>query len=291
MYGVRLEEILQIGAVRCDRLGGPVTDTFNVYIRPKVHKRLSPGARVLPELDESMNSDVSFPEALEMFLDWSAGETRFAEWGRDDFKILGRNAVYWGIDIKLPDTYLDVQAAFARTLGQTNGLPLYNAAEYCRVPDSFVFHNALNDAFYTCLVAGFVTESAARESMCEITYKDLHPDIKPRPAKRSQTRMGPFETREQALNNLGSRRAVCPVCRNVARVSEWYSAGGDIYFGAARCDAHGQVLRKLRLVRQPDGAFWTYNDSIPPTPSNLGRLKNAQNGEIFRCRRKRRKRK
>lgn len=40
-----LDEILQIGAVRVDRLGGPVTDTFNVYIRPVVHKKFDPGAK------------------------------------------------------------------------------------------------------------------------------------------------------------------------------------------------------------------------------------------------------
>lgn len=290
MYGEKLEEILQIGAVRCDRLGGPITDTFNVFIRPKVQKRFSPGARVLPELEASVKSHVSFSEALELFLDWCAGETRFAEWGRDDFRILVRNAVYWGIDIKLPDTYLDVQAAFGRTLGETNVFPLFHAVDYCRIPDTFTFHNALNDAAYTCLVAGFVTQEAVRESLCAITNKDMHPIIKPKPAKKNQTRMGPFKTREQALNNLGSRRAVCPVCRHVERVGEWYGAGGDIFYGEASCPQHGPVLRRLRLTRQPDGAFWTYNDTLPATPSNLGRLRAAQRGEHVACLRKRRKR-
>ena len=40
-----LNEILQIGAVRVGRLGGPVLDSFNVYIRPTVHKRFDPGAK------------------------------------------------------------------------------------------------------------------------------------------------------------------------------------------------------------------------------------------------------
>lgn len=290
MYGVRLEEILQIGAVRCDRLGGPITDTFNVFIRPRVHKRLSPGARVLPELEASLQSAVTFPEALELFLDWSAGETRFAEWGRDDFKILGRNAVYWGIDVKLPESCLDIQAAFARTVGETNGLPLHHAAEYCRVPDTFVFHDALNDAVYTCLVAGFVTEEALGESVCHISGKDFHPPVKPRPPRSGQIRLGPFESREKALNNLGSRRAVCPACKGVLRVQEWFAAGGEVYLGSADCAGHGQVLRKLRLTRLSDGTFWTYNETLPTTPSNLGRFQAARQGERFSCRRKRSRR-
>lgn len=291
MYGERLEEILQIGAVRCDRLGGPITDTFSIFIRPRVQKRLSPGARVLPELQRSLRSNIDFPEALERFLEWCAGETRFAEWGRDDFKILGRNAVYWGIDIKLPENVIDVQAAFSKTVGETNGLQLYSAASYCRVPDSFVFHDALNDAVYTCLIAGFVSDKSVKESVFALTYKDLHPDFKPKAPKKAQTRMGPFATRELALNNLGSRRAVCPVCKSVSRVPEWYTSGGDIYLGCVSCEGHGTSIRRLRLACLPDGTYWTYNDTLPATRANMDRLQAARRGESFACRRPRRKRK
>ena len=31
---IPLEEILQIGAVRLERMGGPIVDTFSVFIRP-----------------------------------------------------------------------------------------------------------------------------------------------------------------------------------------------------------------------------------------------------------------
>ena len=45
-----LDEVLQIGAVRVDRLGGPITDIFCAFIRPRVHKKMKQMARYLPEL-------------------------------------------------------------------------------------------------------------------------------------------------------------------------------------------------------------------------------------------------
>lgn len=290
MYGERLEEVLQIGAVRCDKLGGPITGTFNVFIRPRVHKRLSPGAKVLPELQSSMYSRIDFPQALESFLDWCGDETEFAEWGRDDFKILGRNSLYWGLEPKLPESYYDIQSAFSRMLGEANGFQLYSAADYCRIPDSFVFHNALNDAVYTCLVGGYIREDILDECVCRVTDRDLHPLLKPKRPKKSETRLGPFETRETALNNLGSRRAVCPECFGLYRIQEWYTAGDGRYYGKFICQKHGQFIRRLRLLHQPDGRYWTYNDTLKPSVENLRKLREAERGQLFSCRRARRQR-
>lgn len=285
MYGERLEEVLQIGAVRCERLGGPIKDTFNVFIKPRVHRRLSPGAKVLPELRSSIDSQVSFKEAIAAFTEWCGDETEFAEWGRDDFKILGRNGVYWGVDVRLPERYYDIQSAFSKTLWQSNGFQLYTAAEYCGIPDSFVFHNALNDAVYTCLVGGYIRADALAESVCEITERDLHPVLKPRTPKKTQTRMGPFETRDAALNNLGSRRAICPKCRELFRVQEWYSAGNGTYYSQFSCREHGNFIRRLQLLRQPDGRYWTYNDTLTPSAENLKKLDEAEKSDRFPGRR------
>lgn len=283
MYGERLEEILQIGAVRCDRLGGPITGTFNAYIRPKVHSRFSPGARVLPELERSVRSSASFREALGEFVDWCGDETEFAEWGRDDYKILARNAAYFGIKYDYPEKCLDVQAAFAKTLGQVNAVPLYLACEYCRIPDSFVFHNALNDAVYTCLVGAYADWECLESSVFLMTREDVFPPPKPKKPRRGQFRFGPFASRETALNNMGSRRAVCPKCMSVSRVATWYTSGGEIYYSPFSCDGHGGYIRRLKLVRQPDGTWWTYNDVIEATPENLRRLTKAQAAESFNC--------
>jgi len=66
-----LEEILQIGAVRIERMGGPIVDSFCIFIRPCVHKKLNRTAKYLPELqaairrcDSGIYSDKEFLDAL-----------------------------------------------------------------------------------------------------------------------------------------------------------------------------------------------------------------------------------
>ena len=63
---IPLEEILQIGAVRIDRLGGPILDTFTVFIRPRVHKKFNRTAKTLPELQRSQRSTAPAGNAKEV---------------------------------------------------------------------------------------------------------------------------------------------------------------------------------------------------------------------------------
>ena len=113
-----LDEILQIGAVRIAGLGQPVTDTFNVYIRPKVHKKFGPGAKKLPDLCKSVESDVDFARGLSLFLAWCGGERELAAWGGDDFKALRQNCEYWKLPVPdFPKQY-DLQRAFGHTFGE-----------------------------------------------------------------------------------------------------------------------------------------------------------------------------
>ena len=110
---IPLEEILQIGAVRLERMGGPIVDTFSVFIRPYVHKKLNRTAKALPELQRALNSKVRFPAALQAFSDWCGEETVFADWGGDDFEVLRQNCAYWKLSAPKPVQLIDLQAAFS----------------------------------------------------------------------------------------------------------------------------------------------------------------------------------
>ena len=111
-YDIRpLNEILQIGAVRVGRLGGPVLDSFNAVIRPTVHKKFDLGAKKLPELEASKRSRVRFPAAAEAFRAWCGEDRVFAGWGGGDVEELNENCKYWGL------------APFPTRLGRISRLP------------------------------------------------------------------------------------------------------------------------------------------------------------------------
>lgn len=106
-----LGEILQIGAVRVEYPGGPVTDTFNAYIRPSVHKRFDPGAKQLPDLRMSQESELDFVTALEMFRTWCGAEMNMPP---GEMMIRPRSPKIASIGISLPRKW--VQSAIFKQL-------------------------------------------------------------------------------------------------------------------------------------------------------------------------------
>lgn len=280
----RLEEILQIGAVKVERLGGPIVDTFCINIRPSIHRQLCLNARLLPDAKDFAKSEVLFPEAVERFLDWCGGEREFAAWGAGDFKVLRENAARWEKEYPFPETALNLQNAFSHTLKAGQQIALYKAVEYCRVPDSFTFHNALNDAVYTALVAKFITDEAvelARRQPQKIKRKDL---------VLCKGWNGPFDSWEQTLNSGHNRHPACLSCGKVCGVGQWFYVQPETCYATFQCGAHGHFLCMLE-VKQEEEKWW---GKLSISPMNRERHREylaAKRKHAFECVRTARKRK
>lgn len=288
-----LDEILQIGAVRVERVGGPIVDSFNVFIHPVVHKRFDPGAKKLPELQESIRSDVDFPTALERFRTWCAGETDFAAWGGgDDFKALRQNCEYYHVPPVPVETVHDLQMAFSFLAGTSQQVALRRAVEYCGIPDLFDYHNALNDAMYTAVVAQWLTpEALAYRSERRAGDRLASPRLSKVPfARQPRRKVGPMAAPEDILNARASRHPACPVCGRVGSVSRWcfVRPKGEkfplVYYAVFRCGEHGRFLCRVTLIPQEDGS-WLGRRSVPViTPELTREFAAARRGGTHICR-------
>nr|WP_326171302.1 3'-5' exonuclease [uncultured Oscillibacter sp.] len=289
-----LDEILQIGAVRVTEIGGPIVDTFSIFIRPTVHKRFDPGARKLPELQASVQSTVEFPAALEQFRAWCGGETAFAAWGGgDDFKALRQNCEYWKIPPVPVETVCDLQMAFSYLVGTEQQVALWRAAEDCGIPDVFDYHNALNDAMYTAVVAGWITPEALayRPDKRKKPRRLLSPRLSKLPFPRqSRRKVGPLSSPADVLNAKAGRHPSCPVCGRVGSVSRWSFARPRgaavplVYYAVFRCQEHGRFLCRLTLTAREDGA-WVGRRSVPAiTPELMQEYEAARQGGTHVCR-------
>ena len=182
----------------------------------------------------------------------------------------------------------DFQTAFAHMLGAEQSIALWRAAAYCRVPDSFTFHNARNDALYTALVGEWLTpealayvpptkEEKLAQKFCNLPF--------PRQPRR---KVGPQPTPEQALNSREARKVPCPLCGKAGMVSLWYTTSRHDtqqrqYFGVFACPVHGRLLCRLTLVRTAEGA-WSGRRTVPAlTPELLKEYAAAARGEVHRC--------
>lgn len=173
-----LDEVLQIGAVRVDRLGGPITDTFCAFIRPRVHKKMKQMARYLPELRRSLDSETTFPEAMGAFLDWC--RRRAGIWRLGQRRYGGAGPELPGTGRWRPTCQKRCGTSSARSpslWGTGQSVALYRAVEYCGVPAPFEFHNALNDCVYTAVVSQWDLPGGYRRAVVARLGKKIYLDL------------------------------------------------------------------------------------------------------------------
>lgn len=270
-----LDEIIQIGALRLDHLGGRVMDTFCAYIRPMVHTRYAPTVRALPELSQCEGSQLDFRTALEAFAGWCGDDREFGTWGSGDMDVLRQNVWYWDLPYAVPEEYVDLQEAFARTLGTRSCIALHRAVEYCGIPDVFDFHSAINDVLYTALVSEFSTPESLRQS--------IHRDG---PCKEDNIlplgRYGPFQDKEAALNDRNCRTARCPRCGKRLWVLKWMMTGETAY-AKAGCGDHGTFLINLNFSRGRKQRLWADLQVHELTMDNQMRWRAAKRKKPFVC--------
>lgn len=264
---IPLDEILQIGAVRLDRLGGTITGVFDVSIRPAVHPKLGVMAREVLDLEQFTDSQWDFSTAIAAFWDWCGEDRVFGTWGNSDVEVLRRNCAYW----KLPEPELgevyDIQESFSALLGTAQRIALYRAVEYCQIPDCLDCHNALSDAVYTAMVGEWIPT----ESLCLCA--------KPRRIQRlsdgvyavqRRRRVGPFPSLEILLNARDTRKAFCPQCGKRISISAWYSTQPYLYYADFCCPEHGWFIYRLTAACKDNGT-WRGRSSVPVLTEKLKR--------------------
>lgn len=290
-----LDEILQIGAVRLNGLDRPIADTFSVFIRPRVHKKIASHTKLqLPELGQSLVSEMDFPTAYAAFLDWCGEDRVFAQWGHDDLNVLEKNCRHWGLEMLTVEKNHDFQWAFSDMMDQGRQIRLCDAVEYLGFPTTYCFHNALNDAVYTALIGSWLGEKRALAEP---------PPKLPKPRRRRwvfseevyppqpKQRVGPFPTPKAALNAKGSRKPLCPLCHGKGLVNAWYYTEPRTCYGPFRCPEHGAFLSRLTLSELDDGT-WVGRLAVPVLTEGVrADFERAFTANLHTCRSNGKKRK
>lgn len=284
---IPLDEILQIGAVRLDRLGGKITEVFNAHIRPRVHKELGVMAREVLDMETFSRAKWDFSTALAAFRRWCGDERVFAAWGNSDLEVLRRNCAYWKVPAPVLDEVYDIQESFSAILGSRQRIALYRAVEYCGIPDCLDCHSALNDAVYTAIIGEWIPESALLLCAPPRRIQRLSKAKFPLQPRR---RVGPFPSLEAALNARESRRVACPQCGRTVSVSSWSYEFPRQYYADFCCPEHGWHICRLTLSPWENGT-WRGRLTVPTvTPTLLREFHAATKSKHFICTTNKRKR-
>ncbi len=246
--GCRLRgEVIQIGAVKLNDKMEPC-GSYSVIVKPKHFKKLHRHVSELTGItQEQMDLGTPLPRAAESFRKWCGSDFAFLTWGPDDIPMLKENLHVHGLDGKWLDRESDLQVIFNR---QTDGLAkqrsLEYAMDYFEIPQRLPAHDALNDAYFTALVAakldvplGVSTYDSERGEHLEsgvIGDADAGDDG--------------YVTVGELLEDDCVASPTCPTCKaKLTRLGKPLHSKGQKYTIIFNCEKCGDMILTLKLHR------------------------------------------
>ena len=240
-------EVIQIGAVKMDSRMN-ICGSYQIIVKPQYFKKLHRHVSELTGItQEQMDLGTPLPEAAERFKKWCGKDFCFLTWGPDDIPMLKENFNVHDIPSGWLDNVYDLQVIFNRqTDDTTKQRSLEYAMDYFGLEQHLPAHDALNDAYFTALVAkeldtpeGVKTYSDARGEFLEdyvIGDADAGGDG--------------YVTINEMLDDDIVRSPICPICKKAMRAEDKpLHSKGQRYTIHYNCKKHGDMLLSLKLHR------------------------------------------
>lgn len=240
-------EVIQIGAVKLDKNMNPC-GSYQVIVKPKYFKKLHKHVSVLTGItQEQIDLGSPLPEAAERFRKWCGKDFVFLTWGPDDIPMLKENFRVHDLPSSWLDTTYDLQMIFNRqTDDGTKQRSLEYAMDYFEIPQTLPAHDALNDAYFTALVAAKldVADGIRRynEQRGSLLLEKVIGD--------ADAGDDGYVTIKEMLDDEIVKNPVCPICKKplTMQLTELHSKG-QRYSYLYSCKNEGDILFSLKLHR------------------------------------------
>lgn len=240
-------EVIQIGAVKLDK-NMNICGSYQIIVKPKYYKKLHRHVSELTGISqEQMDLGTPLPEAAERFRKFCGKDFVFLTWGPDDIPMLKENFNANGMDHSWLDNTYDLQKIFNK---QTDGLnkqrSLEYAMEYYGIPMNLPAHDALNDAYFTSLVAQKMDVpggiAAYNEQRGDYLLEDVIGD--------ADAGGDGYVTIGEMLDDEGVKTPLCPICgKPLLEKGKPLHSKGQRYTFYLECKKDGEMLEVLRLHR------------------------------------------
>ena len=235
-------EIVQIGAVKLSE-NLEIESVFKSEIRPKVYTKMNTKVSELTGItSEMLENAPCFSDCCRKFIQWCEPDAVFFTWGVDDIRVLRQNCSINGEDSDFFKTWYNLQVFFnMQTDTGSNQKSLAAAVEYFNIENTLKAHDALNDAYYTAMIAkrldipkGISEYSGAKCSLCG--------------NDKGKTVFSGLKSRRSVLTSREICEPVCPECNEkFAEIAPFVRANRFKYMSVARCITHGEFIIRLRL--------------------------------------------
>ena len=241
-------EVIQIGAVKLDK-NMRICGSYQVIVKPRYFKKLHRHVSELTGItQEQMDMGTPLPEAAERFKRWCGEDFVFLTWGPDDIPMLRENFHVHGVPFDWLDRDYDLQRIFnAQTDGEMKKQrSLEYAMEYFEIPQTLPAHDALNDAYFTALVAMKLNVPEGVKTYSKNNGEFL-----------SESVIGDADAGDDGYVTIGEllddeivKNPLCPICNSpLESIGQTLHSKGQKYTLPYKCKNDGNMLLTLRLHR------------------------------------------
>jgi len=240
-------EVIQIGAVKLDK-HLKICGSYQIIVKPKYFKRLHRHVSELTGItQEQMDMGTPLPEAAERFKNWCGKDFAFLTWGPDDIPMLKENLNVHSIKGDWLDSAYDLQLIFNRqTEDEKKQRSLEYAMEYYEIPQTLPAHDALNDAYFTALVAQKLNVEEGIKNYAVPIGDMLESSV----IGDADAGDDGYVTIGELLDDDVVKNPVCPLCGAKLKLSSKpLHSKGQRYSFRYFCEKDGEMILSLKLYR------------------------------------------
>lgn len=241
-------EVIQIGAVKLDR-NMRVCGSYQVIVKPKYFKKLHRHVSTLTGItQEQMDMGMMLPDAGRSFREWCGKDFVFLTWGPDDIPMLKENFHVHGIESEWLLNSYDLQRIFnCQTDGDTKRQrSLEYAMEHFDIPQTLPAHDALNDAYFTALVAQKLNVPEGIRFYNEARGEFLEESV----IGDADAGDDGYVTVSEMLDDGIVKNPICPICaKPLTQKEKALHTKGQRYTMHFSCPADGDMFLVLKLHR------------------------------------------
>ena len=247
-------EVIQIGAVKLNE-EMEIIGSYSIIVKPRFFCKLHRHVRDLTGITQHMiDRGTPLPEAAESFRRWCGKDFVLLTWGPDDVPMFRENLTAHKISSEWLDCDYDLQRIYSRQRegGAEKQRSLEFAMEALGVEQTLPAHDALNDAYFTAMVAekldtpeGVRNYGERGESfLFDKTYGDA--DIGERG----------YPSVEAVLASGESDLTVCPICEGrMSPLGKMLHGRSHRYRTLCHCDRDGDIFVTLKVFSNHDNTF------------------------------------
>lgn len=240
-------EVIQIGAVKLNENMQPC-GSYQVIVKPKYFKKLHRHVSELTGItQDQMDLGTPLPEASASFKKWCGNDFVFLTWGPDDIPMLKENFHVHSIDSKWLERVYDLQIIFNRqTDGANKQRSLEYAMEFFEIPQRLPAHDALNDAYFTALVAAKLDVKQGIALYDSVRGEHLESSV----IGDADAGDDGYVTIGEMLEDKIVASPICPLCkRELKSLGKPLHTKGQKYTFIYNCEKDGDMILTLKLHR------------------------------------------